>query len=141
MLSVEDPKNALKVSDKNIIEHKDVHGNSVKSVILYSVYPRLAEKNRHPKYSSILKLNDIVVCCIDSKYMYSPGDITWYVKDHYTGKIYQEYKGYSLKYRIKFKTCYDVECQYTSYNFFSTDIKSSFPTDEKIVEKSAFICI
>ena len=139
LLPLYDRFNALKISPDNIIEHQDVNGNTVKSGIIYSVFPRLAGRDDHPKYSSMLKLNDIVVCYLDPKYVYNPNNIKWTVKDHYTGEIYHKSNDYSLKYRVKHKTRYDVVCEYGSSNIFRKDYRNNFVS--KFVEKSAFICL
>lgn len=139
LLPLDDRFNALKISPDNIIEHKDVNNIPVKSGIIYSVFPRLAERDVHPKYSIMLKLNDIVVCYLDPRYVHNPTNIEWTIKDHYTGDVYYKGNDFSVRYRVKHKTSYDIICRYYSTNIFNKDYKTQFYAG--YTEKSAFICL
>ena len=138
----------LRVSPRHEVEFKDSTGVDVKVPIIHNTYTYLACRDHNPNYSSVVKLNDVVICYVDPRYVrsvtgnhtaYDDYGVVWEIRDHFTGMLYHRSNDFSVKFRVKHKTSYDVYYKFSMYNYFGNDYKVGVDAVERI-ERSAFIC-
>lgn len=84
---------------------------------IWSLYPRLIEKNLSPKDAYHLKLNDVIFCKLDENLIDTHHDTVWEVRDSFNPDILlHRSRTKNLKFRVNRKTCFDIICKTEKFN-------------------------
>lgn len=99
--------------DLDSIDQSNYPFPSVAPIIINSVYPRLHNisideiNSNDDSYS--LKLGDIILCRIDSRYIVNATDIKWSVFNSFNNELLFETNDFALKYRVLEKALYNIK--------------------------------